>query len=64
VRQRRIGLQAEGLTWQVALKLDAPLIRQASQIIRSTKNASGKSATGEKVATQRDAVGARPDRKV
>lgn len=30
VRQRRIGTQAKGLAWQVALKLDAPLIRHAS----------------------------------
>ena len=30
VRQRRIGIQAERLAWQVALKLDAPKVRQAS----------------------------------
>ena len=30
VRQRRIGIQAERLAWQVALKLDAPQVRQAS----------------------------------
>ena len=30
VRQRRIGIQAERLAWQIALKLDAPQVRQAS----------------------------------
>ena len=65
VRQRRIGLQGKRLAWQVALKLDAPLIRQASHTDSLDQECQRHVGDRQRVlprdTSQRDIDGAWPD---